>query len=141
MGIPRGLTALLGWLRRRLAVIGYLVMAAGMVWGLARLEQLIDDEHREDRIEDAERCVDNHERVDLLRNAIEQSTGRGAHAAVTAVGEVAIRLYDPGDLPPDLLDQLGAEADTVAAAEAEVILADYPDPECDLTAARDLLDR
>jgi hypothetical protein len=115
------------------------VAAAGAaVW---QVRDLVHEEDREEDLEEAVRCIDQHDRVNLLRGAIERSTGRGAHAAATAVGQVAIRLFDPGDLPPDLLDQLGREADREAAMEAESILEDdYPDPTCDREAAERLLE-
>lgn len=117
----------------------YVLVVAMFAVSLWRIQGVIDDEQHEDRLEDAERCVEQHGRVAILRDVIERSTGRGAHAAATAVGRVATRLFDPGDLPPDLLDQLSAEADAQAAAEAELILVDYPDPDCDRGAAERLL--
>lgn len=134
------------WLRA--SIIAVTVATAASVWGWVRQDAV--DAHqdrsdareaREEEVEAAQACVNQWTRVSELRGVIERLSGASAEAAVTAVGHIAINLYDPGSLPPDLLEQLTIEADINARAQAAEILQDYPDPDCSLADAERRIER
>lgn len=132
-------------MRRFVAVgtVALLIVGGSSVWGWIRQDDIDRHQDRsdareaaEEEVEAANACISQWNRVAELRSVIERLSGAAAEAAVIAVGHIAINLYEPGSLPPDILDQLVIEADINSRAQAAEILQDYPDPECSLADAQ-----
>lgn len=129
-----------GWLRSHRAAIAFTILAAGNLLGWRALEAGEDARRADQVVADAHRCVDQHERVGLLRQVIEDSVSEGSAAGAGAVLDVATQLAEEDEpVAPEAAQLLADAAAQRAGPAVEAITSRYPDPECSLGAARRVL--
>jgi hypothetical protein len=128
-----------------LRILAYLVVVIAGAFGFQivtdtanQADDAADAVAREARISDAEQCVNSWDRVGELRRVIEQSVRAGSTAGAGAVLDVATQLAD--SLPPDTDQRLEAAVDERVRGVVAEVVAGYPDPSCDLDAARRTLE-
>jgi hypothetical protein len=91
-------------------------------------------EAREDRVEEAQACVRSWDVREEIRDAVERGTRGGAAVGARALIAVA------EDATQERIAQYLRFIDEQADAEVLAARAEITDPECDLVAARQLLD-
>lgn len=93
------------------------------------LHTLVRDEEREERLEEARDCVDQHDRYEVVRRVIGDATVAGGRAGVHAVAVVAGATREQVELAEAVVEEDAAQA-------VEPIVAEYTPPECDLDHAQ-----
>lgn len=123
------------WLRLRPWLAVVVLMAAGQATAWQALAAEQDARQATQDAIEAHRCVDQHDRVGDLRSVIEGSVRDGSAAGAGAVFDVAVQLLDR-PLPQDTGQRLERAVDERVRRAVQDRVAAYPDPQCDLAAAR-----
>lgn len=112
-----------------------------VAWALAQghdavvgLHESDDREAHEEVVEEAQRCVTSWETREDIRDAVERGTRGGARVGSEALIAIAT------EAQPETIAQYRAYLTQLADAEVAAARAEIPNPECDLSDARETLE-